>query len=67
LFNASELDLPWTLPSKVWRHPWVAELDTSGTIARGASLSSKAVVTLPQRSMLVLRSAARRAKPVYSS
>jgi glycogen operon protein len=70
LFNASELDLPWTLPSKVWRHPWVVELDTSVSTARGTTLTSKAVVTLPQRSLLVLRSApakrtsSARARPV---
>ncbi len=28
MFNASDIDLPWTVPSGTWAREWVVELDT---------------------------------------
>jgi glycogen operon protein len=62
VLNASELDLPWTLPSKRRRaarraDPWAVELDTSLTHEPASSLASDTTLTVIQRSVVVLRSA----------
>ncbi|WP_117000560.1 glycogen debranching protein GlgX [Desertimonas flava] len=57
LFNASEIDLPWQLPATLWPRPWVIELDTADTAEPGAVLTADAVVPVPERSLVVLRSA----------
>ncbi len=51
MFNASELDLPWTLPSKLRaaaRHgePWVVQLDTSLTHDTGAEVPADTALTV---------------------
>ncbi len=61
LFNASELDLAWTLPpDDLWAapNPWVVELDTALVLAPGTEFGDGATVPLLQRSVVVLRSAA---------
>ena len=61
MLNASELDLPWTLPSK-WNQAglqgeaWQVELDTSLTHGAGSSVLADAALTVLQRSIVVLRS-----------
>jgi isoamylase len=61
MFNASEIDLPWTLPSKSRppaRHgePWLVQLDTSLNGAVGSEVLADATLTVLQRSIVVLRS-----------
>ena len=72
MFNASELDLPWTLPSKLRaaaRHgePWVVQLDTSLTHDTGAAVLADTAFTVLQRSIVVLRSPAAEAAADRSS
>jgi glycogen operon protein len=67
LFNASELDLPWTLPAdSLWPgsdsrgpNPWMVELDSALVLAAGTEFGADDDVTVPlkQRSVVVLRSA----------
>jgi len=56
LFNASEIDLAWTLPAGVWPHPWMVELDTAAQLATGTEFLADEAVTVQQRSLVVLRS-----------
>jgi len=58
LFNASELDLPWTLPAALGQRDWVVELDTATVLAPGSPVAADAAVTVIQRSLLVVRSPA---------
>ena len=61
LFNASELDLTWTLPpDSLWAapNPWIIELDSARVLTPGAEFAPGATVPLLQRSSVVLRSAA---------
>jgi len=62
MFDASELDLTWTLPAAALRasepKPWTVELDSALTHVPGTTVSTEATVSLSQRSVLVLRSAA---------
>ena len=58
---ASELDLPWTLPSKSRQaghhgEGWQVQLDTSLTHGSGSSVLADAALTVLQRSIVVLRS-----------
>ena len=67
LFNASELDLPWTLPAEsLWAgsnsagpHPWTVELDSALELEPGTEYSADSpvgpIVPLRQRSVVVLR------------
>ena len=55
MFNASELDLSWTMPSALWPKPWAVELDSALTHASGIAVPADATVRLVQRSVLVLR------------
>ena len=62
MLNASELDLPWTLPSKLRPEsrqgdPWSVQLDTALALETRSEVPADATVTLVQRSILVLRSA----------
>ena len=57
MFNASELDLTWTMPSALWPKSWTVELDSALIHVPGTTLSAEATVSLLQRSVLVLRSA----------
>jgi isoamylase len=68
LFNASELDLPWTLPAdSLWAapNPWTVELDSALELAPGTeygagvptAAGAGSTVPLRQRSVVVLRSA----------
>jgi isoamylase len=68
LFNASELDLPWTLPAdSLWAapNPWTVELDTALGLVPGTEYGADSpsdsgagsTVPLRQRSVVVLRSA----------
>jgi glycogen operon protein len=69
LFNASELDLPWTLPAdSLWPgsdsrgpNPWMVELDSALVLAAGTEFGAEGdddvTVPLKQRSVVVLRSA----------
>ena len=61
MLNASELDLPWALPSRLrrtahHRQPWVVQLDTSLTHTAGSDVPPDASLTVLQRSIVVLRS-----------
>jgi len=59
MFNASELDLTWTLPAAaLWASepkPWTVELDSALTHVPGTAVPADAAVRLVQRSVLVLR------------
>jgi isoamylase len=58
VFNASETDLHWTVPSGPWSRNWTVELDTSLIHAEAAPVKGGDVLELVARSMVVLRSAA---------
>jgi len=55
LFNASELDLPWTIPSTERAAVWTVELDTADELAAGVTVKPAETLPLLQRSILVLR------------
>jgi glycogen operon protein len=62
LFNASELDLTWTLPAAaMWTadaQPWTVELDSAMLQPVGTTVENSSTVPLLHRSVLVLRSPA---------
>jgi isoamylase len=58
LFNASELDLPWTLPDGSRAASWVVELDTSAVQPSGSVVKAGDSLPLLQRSIVVLRAIA---------
>ncbi len=58
LFNASELDLPWTLPDGSRAAAWVVELDTSAAQPPGTVVKAGDSLPLLQRSVVVLRAIA---------
>ncbi|MET0579689.1 MAG: glycogen debranching protein GlgX, partial [Ilumatobacteraceae bacterium] len=58
MFNASDIDLPWTVPGGSWARQWVVELDTDLAHEPGLELESGSVVDLVARSMMVLRAVA---------
>jgi isoamylase len=58
MFNASETDLRWTVPSGPWSRDWAVELDTSLTQAAATQIKGGDVLDLIARSMVVLRSPA---------
>jgi glycogen operon protein len=60
VFNASELDLPWTLPTTIAARRWTVDLDTAepraGTPYRRARVvAAGATIDVESRSVLVLR------------
>ena len=55
-FNASELDLPWQLPSAIWARPWDVAIDTSQRHPSATPFAADATVDVMHRSTLVLRS-----------
>ena len=60
VFNASELDLPWTLPRTVAARRWTVDLDTAeprtGTPYRRARVvAAGATIDVESRSLVVLR------------
>ncbi len=58
LFNASELDLPWTLPDGSRAAAWEVELDTSLDQPGGTRVEAGATIPVRQRSTVVLRAVA---------
>ena len=61
MLNASELDLPWTLPARSRPGsrrlgPWKVQLDTALVQEPEAEVASDTTLTLLQRSIVVLRS-----------
>ena len=58
LFNASELDLPWTVPAGGVGPPWIVELDTDLAHEPGTELAAGGSRYLAPRSMVLLRTAA---------
>jgi isoamylase len=58
MFNASETDLRWTVPSGAWTRDWAVELDTSLTQDAATPIKGGDVLDLVARSMVVLRSPA---------
>ena len=55
LFNASELDLTWSLPGEGRAAAWTVVCDTAEVLADGTVLAAAGVSTVPQRSVLVLQ------------
>ena len=63
IFNASELDLSWTLPAKAWGRKWTIDLDSSdpraGTAERaGRTRTAGSSIDVPSRTLVVLRRSA---------
>ena len=55
LFNASELDLTWHLPGDGRAASWTVVCDTAEVHADGTVLGAADVLTVTQRSVLVLQ------------
>ena len=55
MFNASETDLHWTVPTGKWARDWVVELDTDLRHEPATEITAGEVVQLVARSMVVLR------------
>jgi isoamylase len=60
IFNASELDLSWTLPGKAWGRKWVIDLDSAdpraGTAERPPrTRTAGSSIDVPSRTLVVLR------------
>jgi isoamylase len=56
LFNASDVDLAWSLPERRWGNHWVVELDTASPDDADRVYSAASQLDVVDRSMLVLRS-----------
>ena len=56
MFNASETDMAWTVPSGRWAREWMVELDTDLSHEPGAAVEAGSLVALVARSMIMLRS-----------
>jgi glycogen operon protein len=55
MFNASDIGLPWTLPSGAWGREWVVELDSDLGHEPGTEFPAGGSIELAPRSMVVLR------------
>ncbi len=55
LFNGSDEDLNWKLPSRRWGSSWVNEIDTAATGGRQRVLAAGRVTERPAHSVAVLR------------
>ncbi|MGI9053015.1 MAG: glycogen debranching protein GlgX, partial [Ilumatobacteraceae bacterium] len=60
MFNASESPIEWRIPAAPFVRPWVVELDTDQTNEPDTEVLAGEVMTLVDRSMVVLRAAAQR-------
>jgi glycogen operon protein len=58
MFNASDIGLPWILPSGAHGREWIVELDTDLTHEPGTEIPAGGSIELAPRSMVVLRTAA---------
>ncbi len=55
VFNASDTELEWTLPEARLAKQWIVELDTGGSAATGDEWQPGAVLSVPSRTVVVLR------------
>ncbi len=55
MFNASDIELPWTVPSGKWAREWVVELDTALVHEPGTEIPAGGSIDLAPRSMALLR------------
>ena len=55
MFNASDIELPWTVPGGKWAREWVVELDTALVHEPGTEIPAGGSIDLAPRSMALLR------------
>jgi isoamylase len=58
MFNASDIGLPWILPSGAHSREWIVELDTDLSHEPGTEIPAGGSIELAPRSMVVLRTPA---------